>query len=339
MVATLAPTRLLLAAGLPPFRGRRSFWRTILMLTLVAVLVIGAFVTWAGTWLIGRAHPPRGRFIEIGGLRQHVAELGEKTDAPPIVLIHGAGCNLEDMRLDLGERLAARHRVILIDRSGLGWSERGAEGADSPAYQAAILRDVLDHLEVKRAIVAGHSWGAALAARFAVDFPDRAAALVLLAPPLYPISGRTDWLYGLFATPYAGWFYARTLALPVGLLFLGLAMASAFLPQLPPRRYLKRSAAFLLLRPATFLANARDMADLKNNLAAQAERYPSLTMPTLLMTGNFDLVVTPIRNAFAFATAMPRAKLVTLFGIGHMLHHTATDRVVEEIENLASRAS
>jgi len=308
-----------------------------LVAALIAALVVGAVTTWAGARLIGWAHPPRGRFIEISGLRQHVAELGEKTDAPPIILIHGAGCNLEDMRLDLGERLAARHRVILIDRPGLGWSERGAEGGNSPAYQAAMLRDVLDRLDVKRAVVVGHSWGAALAARFALDFPDRAAALVLLAPPLYPIARRANWLYVLFATPYAGWIYARTLALPIGLLFLGLALASAFLPQLPPRRYLKRSAAFLLLRPATFLANASDMADLKNNLAAQAEGYPSLTMSTLLMTGNFDLVVTPIRNAFAFATAMPRAKLVTLFGIGHMVHHAATDRVVEEIEKLIVR--
>jgi pimeloyl-ACP methyl ester carboxylesterase len=309
------------------------------MLILIAVAVIGALITWLGARLIAWIHPPRGRFVEINGLRQHVVELGEKSEAPPIVLIHGAGCNLEDMRLALGERLAARHRVILIDRPGMGWSTRSDKNGNSPAYQAAMLRDVLDRLEVKRAVIVGHSWGAALAARFALDFPDRVAALVLLAPPLYPIPRRANWLYVVFATPYAGWIYARTLALPVGLAFLGLAMASAFLPQLPPRHYLKRSAAFLLLRPSTFLANARDMADLTSNLATQVERYSTLAMPILLMTGYFDLVVMPMRNAFAFATALPRAKLVTLAGIGHMLHHAATDRVIEEIEAVAGRAS
>jgi pimeloyl-ACP methyl ester carboxylesterase len=309
------------------------------VLILIAVVIIGALVTWIGAWLIGWIHPPRGRFIEINGLRQHVVELGEKTEAPPIVLIHGAGCNLEDMRLALGERLAARHRIILIDRPGMGWSTRSDKNGNSPAYQAAMLRDVLDRLEIKRAVIVGHSWGAALAARFALDFPDHVAALVLLAPPLYPIPRKATWLYVLFAMPYAGWIYARTLALPVGFLFLGLALASAFLPQLPPRHYLKRSAAFLLLRPETFIANARDMADLTSNLAAQAERYPTLTMPILLMTGYFDLVVQPMRNAFAFATALPRAKLVTLAGIGHMLHHVATDQVIEEIEVIAARAS
>ena len=309
------------------------------VLVLIAVVIVGAVVTWIGARLIAWIHPPSGRFIEIDGLRQHVVELGEKSAAPPIVLIHGAGCNLEDMRLALGAGLAARHRVILIDRPGMGWSTRSDRNGNSPAYQAAMLRDVLDRLEVKRAVIVGHSWGAALAARFAVDFPDRVAALILLAPPLYPIPRRANWLYVVFATPYAGWIYARTLALPVGFVFLGLAMASAFLPQLPPRHYLKRSAAFLLLRPSTFLANARDMADLTNNLAAQVERYPTLAMPILLMTGYFDLVVMPMRNSFAFATAVPRAKLVTLAGIGHMLHHAATDRVIEEIEALAARAT
>jgi pimeloyl-ACP methyl ester carboxylesterase len=307
------------------------------MLTLVAVLVVGSLVTVVGSWLIGRAHPPRGYFIKIGQMRQHVVELGEQTDRPPIVLVHGAGCNLEDMRLALGERLAARHHVILIDRPGMGWSKREGKGGSSPAYQAAMLRDVLDRLETKRAIVVGHSWGSALAAAFALDYPDRAAALVLLAPPLYPVPSRTIWLYTAFAIPHAGWIYAHTLALPLGLPFIGIAMASAFLPQLPPRAYIKRSGALLLLRPSTFLANARDIAHLKDSLAPQAARYPTLAVPTLVMTGNFDMVVAPVRHAFAFAAAVPRAKLVTLPGIGHMVHHAATERVLEEIEEIASR--
>ena len=81
-------------------------------LTVVAAFLGGgAAVTFIGAKLIERAHPPRGRFLEIGGLRQYVVELGEAAglvNAPAIVLLHGAGCNLEDMRLALGERLAAR---------------------------------------------------------------------------------------------------------------------------------------------------------------------------------------------------------------------------------------
>jgi pimeloyl-ACP methyl ester carboxylesterase len=299
-------------------------------------LCAGAVITLIGSRLIERAHPPRGRLIAIDGLHQHVVELGAdaSTGAPPIVLLHGAGCNLEDMQLALGERLAARHRVILVDRAGLGFSERKGRRGSSPAYQAAMLRDVLDRLGVDRAIVVGHSWGGALAASFALDHPRRAAGLVLLAPPLYPMFRSMTWLYAAFATPIAGWLYARTLALPFGVLFIGLALSSAFLPQLPPRGYVKRSAALLLLRPATFLANARDVANLKRNLAPQVARYCALAVPTIIITGDRDMVVAPRHHALAFAAAVPGAKLVVLPGIGHMVHHVAADRVIAEIEKL-----
>ncbi len=299
------------------------------------ILAAGAVVTFIGSRLIEGAHPPRGRFLDIGGLRQHVVELGASKNIPPIVLIHGAGCNLEDMRLALGERLAAGHRVILVDRAGLGWSVRKGRRGSSPAYQAAMLRDVLDRLGIARAVVVGHSWGGALAAAFALDHPGRVAGLVLLAPPLYPLLRRMTWLYALFATPVAGWFYARTLALPLGLPFIGIAMRSAFLPQLPPRHYLKRSAALLLLRPATFLANARDVADLEPYLAAQASRYRTIAAPTVIMTGDRDLVIAPRQHALAFAAAVPAAKLVVLPGLGHMLHHAAAEQVIAAIEEIS----
>jgi pimeloyl-ACP methyl ester carboxylesterase len=307
-------------------------------LSVVAeVLAAGTVATFIGTRLIARAHPPRGRFVDVGGLRQHVVELGANSGGePPLVLVHGAGCNLEDMRLALGERLAARHRVILVDRAGLGWSERAGRRGSSPTYQAAMLRDVLDRLGVARAIVVGHSWGGALAAAFALDHPQRIAGLVLLAPPLYPLLRRMTWLYMIFATPLVGWLYAYTFALPLGLPFIGLALASAFLPQLPPRGYVRRSAALLLLRPATFLANARDVADLRAFQARQAPRYRTLAAPTVIVTGDRDMVVAPQRHAFAFAAVVPHAKLVVLPGIGHMLHHVAKEQVIAEIEALVA---
>jgi pimeloyl-ACP methyl ester carboxylesterase len=309
------------------------------LIVIAVVLALGALLTAIGSWLIGRAHPPRGRFIKVRHMRQHVVELGAAADAPPIVLIHGAGVNLEDMRLSLGERLAVRHRVILIDRPGMGWSRRKGRDGSAPQFQAAILREVLDQLGIARAIIVGHSWGGAVATSFALDYPDRTAALVLLASPLYPLAHPTTSLYALFAMPIVGWIYARTLALPVALPFVGLALGSAFLPQLPPRDYRKRSAALLLLRPSTFLANACDMADLKRNLEPQPARYPGLSMPTLVMSGASDFVVAPQLHSVPFAAAVTRARLVILPGIGHMLHHAAAERVLAEIDELATMTS
>lgn len=309
---------------------------------IAAILCAGAVITQIGKILIERAHPPRGRFIDIAGLRQHVVELGAEfaaktTDAKnvPVVLVHGASCNLEDMRLALGERLTGR-RVILIDRPGHGFSKRRGARGSSPAYQAAILRDILDRLGVSRAVFVGHSWGGAMVLTFALDYPERTAGLVLLAPPLYPFRPGATWFYDIAATPVFGWLMAQTMMLPVGAVSIGAGFAFAFLPQLPPRHYIRRAATLLSLRPATFLANARDVSHLRANLAPQVPRYAALAVPTVVITGEFDLIVPPRQQAKKFAAAVPSTKLVLLPGVGHMVHHAAPERVVEAIAAIDS---
>lgn len=309
------------------------------VMTIVALLCAGAFITRVGVRLIERAHPPRGRFIDVAGLRQHVLELRPGRDAPaapPVVLIHGAGCNLEDMRLALGDRLALRHHVILCDRPGLGWSERAAGEGNSPADQAAVLHGVLDRLGVERAIVVGHSWGGTLALTFALEYPQRVAGLVVIAAPTHPRLRQMDWLNAGFGTP-PGRLLAHTLVLPFGVLFIGLGFRAAFLPQVPPAKYLKRTGALLLLRPATLLANAADVAGLKVFLARQVVRYAALAAPTIIVTGDRDTIVAPQLHSMKLAAVAPDARLEVLPGFGHMLHHGAADRIVAAIKELAGR--
>src|SRR5438105_10732573 len=90
------------------------------IIALAIVLGLLVAMTRFGVARIEAAHPPAGQFMEVEGVRLHVAELGLPRGSPgaepAVVLIHGASGNMEDMRLALGERLAATHRVILIDR-------------------------------------------------------------------------------------------------------------------------------------------------------------------------------------------------------------------------------
>lgn len=309
------------------------------MTTLVVIAVVlcaGAGLTFIGTRLIERAHLPRGRFIDVDGFRQHVIELGRGADAegPPVVLLHGAGSNLQDMNLALGERLAAKHRVILVDRPGLGFSGRKAGQGSSPAYQATVLRDLLDRLGIDRAIIVGHSWGGTLALTFALDYPERAAGLVLISPPTHPGMWGLSKLNALLATPI-GWLFAHTLALPFGAILIGPGSRTAFLPQSLPVDYVKRTASMLVLRPATLLANWADVGGLDAFLARQAARYGALATPTVALTGDRDPLVPPEHHAMRFAAAVPAAKIEILHGFGHMLHHAAADRVAAAVEEMA----
>jgi pimeloyl-ACP methyl ester carboxylesterase len=167
-----------------------------LIYLLVMVFLLGTLVaaTSLGVARLEAAHPPAGKFVDVQGVKIHVAELGLARGAPgadpAIVLLHGASGNMEDMRLALGDVLGSTHRVILIDRPGHGWSARPRHvDYASPARQAELVADVLNYLGVKRAIVIGHSWGGACATAYALTFPQRTASLVLIAAPCHPWDG------------------------------------------------------------------------------------------------------------------------------------------------------
>jgi pimeloyl-ACP methyl ester carboxylesterase len=310
------------------------------LIIIVAVLGGGAVITLIGARLIERAHQPRGRFIDVGGFRQHVVELAGNPQAasPPVVLLHGAGSNLGDMYLALGERLAARHRVVLVDRPGFGFSARKKGEGSSPADQAVVLREVLGRLGVDRPILVGHSWGGTLALTFALDFPQLVAGLVLIAPPTHPGVWGLSRLNAFLATP-VGWLFAHTLALPFGAIFIAPGSRTAFLPQPLPQHYVKRSAAMLVLRPATLLANWADVGCLDAFLAGQAERYGTLAVPTIVLNGDHDRLVPPPQHCTKLAAAAPNVKLIVLPGFGHMLHHAAADRVADAVEEVAALSS
>jgi pimeloyl-ACP methyl ester carboxylesterase len=303
---------------------------------IVIVFLAGAVFTLAATWLIERRHPPTGRFVEVHGLRRHVVELGEPSaarDALPVVLLHGAGANLKDMELAVGERLAAHHRVILIDRPGFGYSARKKSGENLPTEQAVVLDELLSRLGVERAIVVGHSWGGTLALTLALDFPARVAGLVLIAAPTHPGLWGMAKLNAVLATPI-GWLFARTLALPFGAIFIWPGSRTAFLPQVIPSGYIKRTAAMLVLRPKTLLANWADVGCIDAFLAQQAGRYGALAAPTIAIAGDRDPLVPPEKHAERLAAATPVVRVEVLEGFGHMLHHAAADSVAAAVENV-----
>jgi pimeloyl-ACP methyl ester carboxylesterase len=314
---------------------------------MIAIVPLGLLLfvllaaTSVGTEVIERRHPPRGRFVDVTGGRMHVVDIGppDRGDGLPVVLLHGASANLEDMRVALGERLSRERRVIMIDRPGHGWSDRPGGDADAcPTRQAALVLETLDGLGVRRALVLGFSWSGALATALALTAPARVAGLILLAPVTHPWRGGISWYYRLAATPILGPLFGHTLALPVGAMMLASSARKAFVPQPQPDNYVTRAAIALVLRPTQFLANARDVAALKAGVAAQAPRYPDIDAPTVIVTGDNDGRVSPRTHSRALAAVLPRARLIVLPGVGHMLHHAAQDKIVGEIERLAADA-
>jgi pimeloyl-ACP methyl ester carboxylesterase len=309
-----------------------------LLLAIVAILGAARAITALAAARIEAAHPASGRLVEVEGGKLHVVELGAPSDQLPIVLVHGASGNLQDLRLALGDRLAANRRVILVDRPGHGWSDRPGGVADaSPARQAALIAEALGRIGVERFVLLGHSLGGAVASALALAFPARVAGLVLLAPVTHPWEGGIAWYNTILSTPVIGPLFARTVALPLSILLLDGGVASVFSPQPAPADYVRRAAIRLLLRPAQFVANAQDLSALKAFVTAQAPRYGEIGAPTVILTGAADTTVSPHIHARALAAAVPHASLVVLAGVGHMPHHVDADAVVAAVAQLPAR--
>ncbi len=126
----------------------------------------------------------------VEGLTEHRVQAagvalaaGEVGSGPPVVLLHGLTATRR--YVVMGSRVLERsgHRVIAYDARGHG---RSTPAPDPRAYGyehlAADLETVMDDLGVERAVLAGASMGAHTILRFALDSPERVAALALITP-------------------------------------------------------------------------------------------------------------------------------------------------------------
>ncbi|QDW41801.1 alpha/beta hydrolase [Bradyrhizobium sp. KBS0727] len=307
--------------------------------TVVAALAVLALVTQAGVMLVQRAHPASGVMVGVAGASLHIVELGPRDAAgPPIVLLHGASSNLEAMRRPLGEHLAKNHRVILIDRPGHGWSTRARLDDTTPEIQGRMIDEALARLGIGKAILVVHSWAGALGARMALDYPERVAGLVMLAPVAYPWPGGVGRYNKIVALPVIGPLLAYTITLPLGAVLAEPGARGVFFPQAMPDRYISDTATMLLVRPREFLANAHDLAALKAAVAEQAQRYAEIKAPVTIISGDgSDKTVSTHIHSQPLAATAPNAKLIVLPGVGHMVQNAAPDRVMAEIEAMIGR--
>ncbi len=102
----------------------------------------------------------------------------------PVVLVHGLAVSHRYL-MPTARRLAARHPVLVPDLPGFGHSTKPRR-AYAVREHAACLSAWLDARGLTRVCLAGHSFGAEVAARLAAIRPSAVAALVLASPTTDP---------------------------------------------------------------------------------------------------------------------------------------------------------
>lgn len=305
--------------------------------TFAAVMLGLALFTRVKAGQIETEFPAVGEMIDVGGYQLHAVHVPppETADLPPLVFIHGASGNLRDQMTPFRPLLEGRAEMLFVDRPGHGWSERGGTGNDTPDGQADAIARAMSAKGISRAIVIGHSFGGAIAASFALNHPEMTAGLVFLAPATHPWPGGIAWYYGLTSTPLIGPLFANTLALPAGLTRLESGSTCVFAPNPKPGSYVSATGPALVLRPSAFRYNAIDVSNLKPYVSRIAPRYPEISAPTVIVTGDSDSVVLAHIHSEGLARDIDGAELVWICNLGHKPDHVTTVLSVRAIEKAA----
>lgn len=98
----------------------------------------------------------------------------------PFVVVHGFTADGFLYAQTLSRLVSSGFKVIAIDTAGHGGTEGLTDGFGSLGGYAELLGRVIDHLGIKRAVIAGHSMGGRLVTEYAANNPHRIIAVLLV---------------------------------------------------------------------------------------------------------------------------------------------------------------
>lgn len=310
---------------------------TVLVVVALALVVINVglvLFTWRTVRRVEAAVPPVGRFIDLPGARLHVVERGQ---GPALLLVHGLAGQLRHFTYDIVERLAINHRVVAVDRPGSGYSIRTPGASAALGAQADVLVALIEHLQLGRPVVVGHSMGGAVALALAQRHPERVAGLALIAPLTHPVQEVHSAFNGLkIAKPWVRSAVAWTLAVPFSMFRRDEVLRVLFDPEAAPIDFAIRAGGLLTLRPSHFVEACADLAAIATDLAGMVERYGAMQLPVSVLYGRGDRILNPLEQGEALASKLPGAELTLVDG-GHMLPITAPERTARFIREVAAR--
>jgi pimeloyl-ACP methyl ester carboxylesterase len=282
-----------------------------------------------------RRHPPEGLFITVDGVRLHYSDRGEGS---PVVLIHGNAVTGDDWNTSgVAELLLQKHRVIIFDRPGFGYSERPRGHLWTAAQQAELLHKALQQLGIERPVVVGHSWGTIVALALAERHQADTAGLVLLSG-YYVWTLRPDvLLVAAGALPVIGDLLRYTISPLLGWLQMPLLKWQMFSPARVPARFQAEYSSAMALRPSQIRATSIDGVLMIPGALALRREYKNLTLPVLIIAGKGDKVVFK-RRSEQLQARIRGSVLQIVKGAGHMVHHLVPGQVAQAVERVAEAA-
>jgi pimeloyl-ACP methyl ester carboxylesterase len=259
--------------------------------------------------------------VEVEGVQILCRTIGT---GPPLLVLNGFAATSADWDPCFIDRLASRHKLILLNSRGIGGSTDDGQSFDI-AKLANDAAHVIETLGFERTSVMGWSMGGFIAQTLAVDYPDRVHKLILLSTD----SGGTDadlaspaiWsrLIDTSGTPHQQARRLLSLLFPSGL-------AESFYRDFGDIIAAGRTQ----LSPKLVKCQAAAMDEWHRN--GVATRLREIRVPVLIGTGTEDVLIPP-SNALKLVNAIPGSWLAQFPRSGHAFMAQYPQAVAELINS------
>ncbi len=269
--------------------------------------------------------------LEAGGLTWHLQDFGA---GPPLLMLHGTGAASHSWRV-LAPLLAERFRVLAPDLPGHGFSTAPrTPDAFSIGGMGRAIHALLVTLQVDPVLAVGHSAGAAILVRMALDRLIAPRVLISLNGALLPMSGFPGWLFAPLAR---------------------LMARGDFVPHWVARRARDRGVIERLIRNTGSRLDAEGircyptLAERPRHVAAAlqmmaqwdlrtlAHDLPRLQVPLVLLSSAGDRTIPPEQTA-RVKSILPDARAVSLGALGHLAHEENPQLTAGIILRMAAQA-
>lgn len=274
------------------------------------------------------------RFVDLPGLRTHVAEAGS---GPPVLLLHGFPQHWWEWRKVIPE-LAQDHHLICPDLRGAGWTAAPADGYTREQLLADVVA-LLDALDLDRVDLVAHDYGAILGFALCLEHPGRVGShlafgaghpFVHFHPRMLGVLWRL-WFQEVIATPGLGPWALRSGRLPRHLLRSPTAPAAW-----------SDEDVELFVAPLRDPARARAGSALYRNvilgevgrISRGAYRDAHLSTPTVVLYGADDQAGLPLELLGGYEDHADDLRQELVAGAAHFVADERPDAIVEHARAL-----
>ncbi|MCK9151189.1 alpha/beta fold hydrolase [Methanobacterium alcaliphilum] len=228
---------------------------------------------------------------------------------PPLILLHAAAVSSVEWYANAAV-LSQHFNILAIDTMGdCGWSRPQKQIKSREQYNQWLL-EIIDHFQLEKINIMGHSYGGWLALNFAMSNPERLDKLVLLAPAASITSFK---------------------------LFMQIALRMPNLPIMPStEKTLKMMAHRDYQPPNEFIT----FMDIVNKHCRPKMVFPtvytdkelqSVTTPTLLLVGDEEKIYSPLKAVERARKNIPNLKSEIIMKAGHTLNMEQPDIVNSKV--------